>query len=306
MKRLISGLIVFAAAALLASVEAGAQSRVVVQVFQSIPGGMVPSVGAAVCFSSTSNTRMTDGSGRVTFDNITPGSWSAIVWKSGFRTRRVDVTVPNAVTVIPVVVQLTERSTEAPPCVVPRLGEERFPVRGDSPLTSDGGERTIDCFQFSQSHVMVGITGRHGEAVNKLRLVCRKMRSGGTLNPLLEFSDEWHVQDSYGTSFGRHCPDGQVVSSLQVTVHPTSRQIRSATIQCKRLDTNGLTTGTAITLAPMGIPTTTSLNRDTCNAGRPARAIRAGADSFTPTISNIFAPWIIATMQLFCEQPVVP
>ena len=307
MRRQISGFALAAAAASIAPATAAAQARVVFQVFQAIPGGAIqPSVGAAVCFSSTTNTRMTNGSGQATFEGIPAGTWAGHVWKSGFKPRRVDITVPNVVTVIPAVVQLTERSADAPPCVVPRLGEERFPVRGESPLTTDGGERTIDCNQFSQSHVMVGITGRHGEAVNRIRLVCRRMRSGGTLDPLLQFSDEWHIQDTQGTSFGRHCPDGHVVSALQVTVHPNSRQIRSASIQCKRLDTNGLTSGTAVTLAPMGIPTTTSLNRDTCNGGRPARAIRAGIDTFSPTISNIYSPWIIATTQLFCEQPVVP
>lgn len=298
-----SGLTLTLAAGLLLPEVAGAQATVVFQVFQSIPGiSQLPSVGAAVCFSSTTNTRFTDGSGRATFTGIPAGTWAAHIWKSGFRPRRVDVTVPSGATVIPVVVTLSERSTEAPPCVVPRLGEEKFPVRGKAPLTSSGGERTLDCHQFSQSHVMTGITGRHGEAVNRIRLVCVKM-SGGRLASLLQFSDEWQILGDGGNSFGRHCPTGQVVSAMRVAVHPESEQIRSATIQCKKIGENGLTTGTAITLAPIGIPTSRLLNMDTCNAGRPARAIRAGADSFSPTISNTFAPWIIATTQFICEQP---
>ena len=307
MKRQISAYAVSLAVGLLAPAAAGAQARVVFQVFQSIPGGAVqPSVGAAVCFSSTTNTRMTNGSGQATFEGIPAGTWAGHVWKSGYKPRRVDVIVPQGATVIPAVTTLSERSTDAPPCVVPRLGEERFPVRGDSPLTTEGGERTLDCFQFSQSHVMVGITGLHGEAVHKIRPVCSKMQSGGTLNALLQFADAWHDEGDAGTSFGRHCPTGLVVSGIQVTVHATSRQVRSATIQCKRIGPNGLTSGSPIILAPMGLPTTTSLNLDSCNGGRPARAIRAGMDSFSPTFPRITAPWIIATTQLFCEQPVVP
>lgn len=303
MKLRLSSLILALAFSLLTPEGTSAQTQVAFQVFQSIPGvSMLPSAGAAVCFSSTSNTRFTDGSGRTSFEGIPPGTWAAHVWKSGFKSRRIDVTVPGGATVLPVVVQLSEKSSEAPPCVVPRLGEEKFPVRGKAPLTSSGGERTLDCHQFSQSHVMTGITGRHGEAINRMRLVCVKM-SGGTLASLLQFSDEWQILGDGGNAFGRHCPTGQVVSAMQVTVHPESGQIRSASIQCRKIAENGLTTGAAVTLAPMGIPTTKSLSMDTCNGGRPARAIRAGADAFTPTISGIFAPWIIATTQLICEQP---
>ena len=303
MKLRLSSLTLALAFGLLTAEVTGAQTQVVFQVFQSIPGvSVMPSVGAAVCLSSTSNTRFTDGSGRTTFEGIPPGTWAAHIWKSGFKARRVDVIVPSGASAIPVVVQLSEKSSDAPPCVVPRLGEEKFPVRGKAPLTSSGGERTVDCHQFSQSHVMTGITGRQGDAINRIRLVCVKM-SGGTLASLLQFSDEWQILGGEGTAFGRHCPTGQVVSAMQVTVHPESGQIRSASIQCRKIAENGLTTGTAITLAPMGIPTTKSLSMDACNGGRPARAIRAGADAFSPTISNIFAPWIIATTQFICEQP---
>ena len=307
MRRQISGFALIAAAVSLVPAITTAQARVVFQVFQVMPGGAVqPSVGAAVCFSSTANTRLTNGSGQATFESIPAGTWTGHVWKSGFKPRRIDVTVPTGASVIPAVAQLSDRSTDAPPCVVPRLGAETFPVRGDSPNTGSDGDRTIDCAQFSPSHVLVGLTGRHGEAVNSLKIVCGRMLSGGRLNPTLEFGDQWQTQDASGTSFGRHCPTDQVVSALQVTVHPQSRQIRSATIQCKKIGVNGLTSGSAITLAPIGIPTTSSLNLDACNGGRPVRAIKAGMDLFTPHVVALYAPWIIATTQLICEQPVVP
>ena len=294
-------------AGLLLPLSSGAQARVIFTVFEAMGGGSTfPSNGAAVCLSSNTNTRFTSG-GQVTFEGVTVGTWAAFIWKSGFKPKSVNVTVPVGALAIPVVVTLSERSSDSPPCVVPRLGEEKFPVRGKEPLTTDGGRRTLDCHQFSQSHVMVGITGRHGDAVNRIRLVCARMQSGGTLSSVLQFSDEWHIEDNNGTSFGRHCPSGQIVSAMQVTVHPQSGQIRSATIQCRKVGTNGLSTGTSLTLAPIGIPTTKSMPTDTCNGGRPARAIRAGADAFTPTLSHLlFSTWIIASTQFICEQPVVP
>ena len=284
-----------------------AQARVVVTVLQAMaPGVMAPSAGAAVCLSATTNTQITNGSGQVTFQGITTGTWSAVIWKSGFRSRRVDVTVPNGATVIPAVVTLSERSTESPPCVVPRLGEEKFPMRGKAPLTTSGGERTLDCHQFSQSHVLTGIIGKHGDAIDQMQLVCAKMQSNGSLSPAIIFTEEWDDRTQMGGGYNRVCPSGRVVSAMQVTVHPESRQIRSATIQCKTVGPDGLTTGNAIILAPIGLPSSTSLQLDACNGGRPGRAIRAGADLFTPAIVRLLAPTIIATTQLICEQPLIP
>ena len=284
----------------------GAQATVVVTVLQSLaPVGTAPASGAAVCFTSNNNTQMTTGSGQVSFRGIPVGAWSGWVWKSGFKSKRFDVTVPSGASVIPSVVTLAERSTEAPPCIVPRLGEEKFPVRGKAPLTTSGGERTLDCHQFSQSHVLTGVIGKRSDAIDQMMLVCAKMQ-GGALSPAIIFTENWDDEAGLmAPGFRSICPAGRVVSGLQVTVHPESRQIRSATIQCKTIGTNGLTTGTAITLAPFGLPTSTQLPLDACNGGRPARAIRAGADGMTPVLVHMLAPMIIATTQLICEQPLM-
>jgi hypothetical protein len=290
-------------------VSVGAQgSQVVVQVFQSIVGvPTFPAVGAAVCLSSTENTKITDGSGRVIYENIPAGTWSVITWKSGFRTRRTDVTVPGT-GVIPVVVTLRDRGTEASPCTLPpvaRLGEQTLTRLGRTAVITDG-ERLRDCRQFGTSFVLVGLTGKMGEAIDELRLVCAPMLANGSVSAEIKFTNRWDTSDDAGTSFGRHCPAGRAVSGIAVTVHNLSGQIRSASIDCKTVGTTGLTTGTALTLAPIGIPTTSTLPATRCSDGRPARAMRLGADAFTPTLSNIFSPVIIATAQLICEQPVVP
>lgn len=285
-------------------------TRVVITVFQSIPGiSTVPASGAAVCFTSTTNTRLTNSSGQVVFDNVPAGQWSAVIWMSGFKTRRSDIAVPAGATVVPNVVTLTERSSEPSPCVLPpvtRLGEEVFPQRGQAPSASADGAKTLDCKQFGASAVISGITGRSGEGVNQLKLVCQAIRADGTLNPLLQFTTAWLDNTSDGAAFGRHCPSGFVMSGMQTTAHATSGQVRSITIQCRQIGRNGLTAGSTITLAPAGTPTARTLLLDRCSDGRPARAIRAGSDLTQPNVVALFAPFIIATTQLFCEQPVVP
>jgi len=306
-----------ATAALLALVTAlaaspatarGQGSRVIVTVFQSVPGiSMIPAVGAAVCLSADNNTRITNGSGQVTFDNIIAGQWTLIAWKSGFRAMRSTITSPGTAT-IPAIITLAARSSEASPCILPpvaRLGEEVLTERGRAPLTTDG-QKLLDCKTFGSAFVMVGITGKMGAGVDEIRLVCAPMRADGTLSPIIQFTGRWDTMDNAGTSFGRHCAAGRVVSGLQVTVQHLSGQIRSMSIQCRLVGTSGLTSGTPVTLAPAGTPTTTSLDLDRCSGGRPARAMRVGADAFTPILLNSFAPFIIATSQLICEQPVMP
>jgi hypothetical protein len=285
-------------------------ARVVITVFQAIPGvSTIPAVGAAVCFTSTNNTRLTNGSGQVTFDNIPAGQWSAVIWKSGFRARRSDITVPTGATIVPNIVTLSDRSSEASPCILPtvaRLGEEVFPERGQAPTASADGKRTLDCKQFGASAVISGITGKSSEGVNQLKLVCQTIRSDGTLNPLLQFTNAWLDNSTDGTAFGRNCPTGFVMTGMQTTAHATSGQVRSITIQCRQIGRDGLTAGSTVVLAPAGTPTTRTLLADRCSDGRPARAIRAVSDLSQPNVSSLFAPWIIATTQLFCEQPVVP
>jgi len=284
---------------------AGGQARVVIQVFRSLGGGTIPFPGAFVCFTANNNTQAANGSGQVIFENIPVGSGSAVAWSSGFKQKRVDITIPPGATVVPAVVTLNERSTDAPFCIVPRLGEEKFPIRGKAPLTSPPHENTLDCHQFSQSHVMVGIIGKHGQGIDEIKVVCRRLQPGGTLGSSIS-TDKWDQQDDAGTSFNRQCPEGQVVSAMQVSVHPESGQVRSATIQCKTIGSNGLTSGAVSTRDPIGTVSSRVLNFDTCNGGRPARAIRAGSDAFSPMFPMMFAPYIIATTQLICEQPLVP
>jgi hypothetical protein len=79
-------------------------------------------------------------------------------------------------------------------------------------------------------------------------------------------------------------------------------------IHCKKLGTNGLTSGSAVPLPPVGTRTSADFPADYCTSGRPARALRVSTDIMVdPTIGKIpYGPWIIVAEQLICEQPVKP
>jgi hypothetical protein len=98
---------------------AGAQgSRVFITVYKK--GSPINSIlpGAAVCFTSTNNTKITDQRGLVIYDNVPQGNWSAIGWKSGFKVKRSDIAVPVTATDVRASIVL-ESGTDSSPCILP-------------------------------------------------------------------------------------------------------------------------------------------------------------------------------------------
>jgi hypothetical protein len=97
----------------------GAQgSRVLITVYQKGTRFNTILPGAAVCFTSTNYTKITDQRGIVIFDNVPAGSWSAVGWKSGFKAKRADIAVPGTATDVRASITL-ESGTEQSPCILP-------------------------------------------------------------------------------------------------------------------------------------------------------------------------------------------
>ncbi len=110
----------FFSLALSRSAEAQSGSRVLITVYKK--GSLINSIlpGAAVCFTSTNNTKITDQRGLVIYDNVPQGNWSAIGWKSGFKVKRSDIAVPGTATDVRASIVL-ESGTDASPCILPTV-----------------------------------------------------------------------------------------------------------------------------------------------------------------------------------------
>jgi hypothetical protein len=163
----------------------------------------------------------------------------------------------------------------------------------------------LDCRMFGTNFVMTGISGRSGQGIDRLRVRCTQVTSGGAVgsgtSAVVRTTDEFG--GDAGTAFTRNCPSGQAVVGIRGTLE--REQVRGLGLQCKPLS-GGLATGTltnTTTIAGGTVPP--PWGPDNCGQGRPARAIKAGRDIFLSGIpmGNLFAPWVVAAVQLICEQP---
>jgi len=100
------------------SAHAQSGSRVLITVYKK--GSLINSIlpGAAVCFTSTDYTKITDQRGIVVYDNVPQGNWSAVGWKSGFKAKRTDIAVPGTATDVRASIVL-ESGTDSSPCILP-------------------------------------------------------------------------------------------------------------------------------------------------------------------------------------------
>lgn len=188
-----------------------------------------------------------------------------------------------------------------------RLGQEALAERGQFAGLSSDRIRTLDCAGIGASWVMVGVRGKDGWAIDELRVGCRQMLAGGTLGTTTRWTGRWDTTDNGGDAFpDRICRTGYVVSSAEVRVD--FGQLRRLTIRCKRIGTAGLTSGSESTLENVGYDTGTPQGPDSCSGGRPARALRLSTAQYTSSnvVVRLAPPWIVAGLQLICEQPVVP
>lgn len=117
----------------------------------------------------------------------------------------------------------------------------------------------------------------------------------------------WDQKDNGGTAFvDQVCDDGYAVSSA--TVRVDFGQLRRLTLKCKKVGASGLTTGAEEALTAVGYDVGTDQGPDSCSSGRPARGLRLNAAEYSS--KNVFLavlrPWIVAGLQLICEQPFVP
>lgn len=192
---------------------------------------------------------------------------------------------------------------------VARLGEERLTERGQFAPLDPGHFTELDCKNFGSSWVVVGVRGKHGDAVDDLSVGCQELQTDGTLRGDTRWASRIGPPYAGGTEFGeRRCREGFAVSGMSVTVE--NRQLRGITFRCMQLGPSGLTTGLgAQILARVGGSGSSGQGPDSCSGSRPARAMRISVNIFDSALviplRELFEPWIVAGIQLICEQPVV-
>jgi hypothetical protein len=163
----------------------------------------------------------------------------------------------------------------------------------------------LDCKDFGSKFVMTGIFGKHGQGIDRLGVRCTEVTSTGAVETGATATVK--NTDTFGGTAGDTftpltCPAGQAVVGIRGTME--REQIRGLGIQCQTL-TGGLATGAITNRGLVGGTAPGPWPPDNCGNGRPARAIRAGRDLFHSGIplGNLFAPYVIAAVQLYCEQP---
>jgi len=184
---------------------------------------------------------------------------------------------------------------------------ERLPAqtlaRQGSFLSGAGFVADLDCSRFGASFVMVGMRGRHGNAVDEIRVGCAELSAAG-LSETVRWTARWDDDDQGGTAFERRCAAGSAVSGFEGSFDPFFGQLRSIRLRCRELRRFGLTTGGTARLTTFGSATSRTWGPTDCSLNRPARAVRAAKDFFKPL--PLLAPTIVVGVQLICEQPTVP
>jgi uncharacterized repeat protein (TIGR01451 family) len=185
-----------------------------------------------------------------------------------------------------------------------RLTEEFLTTRGivlgDASVTTQ-----LDCKQFGDSLVMVGIRGTQSDPINHIQVGCSTMKAPGTLGTSVRWTSGWYDDNAGGNAFNLQCPRGWAVSGGEVTLRRESEpyydgEVRSLSLHCKAVGTSGLTSGIEVILAPAGRPTTTKQGPDSCTQGRPARGLKVSA-----SLEGLFGS-LISAETLICAQPVIP
>ena len=185
------------------------------------------------------------------------------------------------------------------PAPLPRLGEQTLTHWGRAVHSSE--YRTLDCKAFGTNWVAAGIFGKSGEGIDLLGVKCRKMTTTGIAGA--ETRNTGTHGGTAGTTFERNCPSNSVMIGVSGKIE--REQVRSVVIYCKTLDLGRATSGTALTVSSAGGTAGTQWGPDVCAGGRSVRAIKVGRDIFLSGIplGNLFAPDVIAAVQLICEQP---
>ncbi|HVF38532.1 MAG TPA: hypothetical protein VM939_01445 [Gemmatimonadaceae bacterium] len=276
-----------------------------------------PVRGAYVCVATGfvaplrfRNTKQTDANGLAVFDGLPANApWGVIASSRGSRgvaavasphppnvTQTVSISpgsgqiCPNA----PLELTGTPIFPVAPDA---RLGEERMSEHG----WFDGGhvEKELNCKQFGDQFVMVGVRGRDGWAVDELSVGCAAVLSGGAIDSNVQFTETFG--GGGGESFEAMC-ESRAVSGIFVYVE--NEQVHGLGLRCKTLLATGLTTGFSDRTDPAG--GNGELTNESCSGGRPARGLRLAA-SF---LRFDWVPMLLTTsgivgVQLICEQPAI-
>ena len=312
--------------ALISSSEAEAQGRAFLNVTVepvSIIGQPVTSRdGFTVCIGNSSDRdaagRLTTSpGGTVNFAGLTTGATLLItVSRAGYNGSEVISRLGGIGNTATVPIRASRLASGGPRCPdlaatpgtdpvfsVAVLGEERLPERGNFTNNADPMSlATLDCARFGPNFTMVGIEGRHGEAVDNIRVLCSPVGSNGALGTTV--SKTVALGGDKGTAYTRRCDAGKVVVRIGGVMN--RNQLRLLQLDCATLLSTALTNGSfSQTLQPVGQISGTTFGPDACNNGRSGRALRAKKDIFDSGIpmTAVLSPWVIASIQLICQQP---
>lgn len=203
--------------------------------------------------------------------------------------------------------RLPQRTIAPPPtpAPAPRLGEQTLTHWGRQ--LSSSKYTTLDCKSFGNNYVIIGIRGKHGEGVDQISLLCRKLTPEGSVFAGFYPDDRYTatIGGNAGTNFTTACQSGTAVVGIEGTM--LMEQVRGLIFRCQAL-TKGLANKdfvVPVSTAYIGNKTAPDWGPNYCGSGRPARALRVGKDVFLTGIpfADFVAPTIIAAVQLICEQP---
>jgi hypothetical protein len=182
----------------------------------------------------------------------------------------------------------------------PRLGLETLDLHGDFNLGSPE-QSVLDCRSKGSKMVMIGIDGNHGEAIDRIRVLCSPIGPGANTADVPTPGGEWGTSNG-AAPFERKCDDNQAVIGIAGTTDGLGTKVlRGLRIRCQAVTAEGLTIGPIFTKDVVGKWVGSTWPQDDCSDGRPARSIKVARDYFTwPKLLSIM---FISGIQMRCEQP---
>lgn len=180
-----------------------------------------------------------------------------------------------------------------------RLRLQLLALHGDVIFTAN--TRRHNCNTFGTNYVLAGLKVRHRvTSLAGIDLLCAPLRADGSLGTSIFLPA---TAPSEGTPQEVKCPAGQAVAGYQGmrdNSGASPQHLRSITLFCAKLGTNGLIEGTPTKALPLGVNSGIAFGPDMCSGGRPASEMRLNA-------VKIYAqPTTVGAWRLGCEQPERP
>lgn len=181
----------------------------------------------------------------------------------------------------------------------PRLLLQLLPMHGDPLFTNQVARHS--CTTFGNNYVLVGLKVRHRvTSLAGVDLFCAPLRADGTTGTAIFLPA---MAPPEGTAQEVRCPSGQAVAGYQGMLDNSGlspRHLRSVTLFCAKLNSNGLIEGASTKATPLGINSGIAFGPDMCSGGRAGREMRLKAAQ----IGRL--PVTVGAWQLGCAQAARP